>query len=292
VEFCSTGCEYIIDVVRPRPGSRTLELAGVGYDPAFSPHGDRLAFVEYGEGIPSGVAAGRLVATGDPTTPFDLADIVLLRRGEPFNSPRWSRTGRRILFAREDESGAAVLSSDMKTGRLSQIGPKFSFEGTPTGPGAPGAYGLDLDWASTGKIALTTHPGSLGHIGSELAVMNATGHGLRALTSGHFDFSPSWSPDGTKLAFVRGKITNNPVNDCPSVYTMRADGGNLEQITHNGCYSGVAWSPDGTRIAVDRDPGRERDDVLEVIPARGGRAERIATILSGSQNLDWQPLPQ
>jgi Tol biopolymer transport system component len=289
VEFCDTGCENSLEVVAPRRGSTAMEVAGLGYEPAFSPHGNRLAFVEFGgDGFPTGVDVGRLVATGDLTMPFDRADVLSVRRGFQVYSPRWSRTGRMVLFAHEDRSGAMLFIVDLKTGRLSRIGPRFSFDFDPSDPGVSSVESeIDLDWASTGRIVLTRHPGRLGHIGSELAVMNAAGRGLRTLTSGHFDTSPSWSPDGTKLAFVRAKDAND---DCPSVYTVRADGGNLKQITH-GCHWGVAWSPDGTRIAAVRDRGRDDPSELEVIPAPGGRAERIVT-RAGMEDLDWQPLPR
>lgn len=85
----------------------------------------------------------------------------------------------------------------------------------------------------------------------------------------------------------------NDGHHCPhGVYTVRPDGGNLKQITR-GCDTEVAWSPDGTRLAFVRYRGREHPDELGVIPARGGRAQRIATSASGAvEHLDWQPLPR
>ncbi len=65
----------------------------------------------------------------------------------------------------------------------------------------------------------------------------------------------SWSPDGTKIAFVTGE----------QVWTMNADGSNRTNVTpdvsgppfYNAHVSAVdvAWSPDGTRIAfTDAEP--------------------------------------
>lgn len=81
--------------------------------------------------------------------------------------------------------------------------------------------------------------------------MNADGSGVKALTNDmadnmhftSFDSDPSWSPDGTKIAFER---LNNGVR---SVFVMNSDGTGVEPL------AGVTtsnfdprWSPDGTKI--------------------------------------------
>jgi len=55
---------------------------------------------------------------------------------------------------------------------------------------------------------------------------------------------PIWSPDGTKIAFVKGFSGKNA-----EIYVMNADGSDPENLTHNpsGDDSPV-WSPDGTKI--------------------------------------------
>jgi Tol biopolymer transport system component len=118
--------------------------------------------------------------------------------------------------------------------------------------------------------------------------MNARGHHVRTLTTGYWDDSPSWSPDGKRLAFVRGNRFDDP---CPKVYTVRADGRALKQIT-NGCDDGVVWSPDGTGLAIGRSVHNR--DTLVVIPAGGGPARRITggSAGYGMASLNWQPLPK
>jgi Tol biopolymer transport system component len=191
-----------------------------------------------------------------------------------------------MLFDHEGKVDALFVT-DLATGRLAQIGPRFhynsAFASDPENE-------LQPDWAASGRIVFTEHPGRGGHVRSELAVMSATGKHLRMLTSGHFDTSPSWSPDGARLAFVRSKDFND---QCPKVYTVRADGGNLRRVA-NGCYTGVAWSPDGAKLAAVRYGGQERADELVVMPARGGPAQRIAHVGIDDlmENLDWQPLPR
>lgn len=64
-------------------------------------------------------------------------------------------------------------------------------------------------------------------------------------TSGPADSSPSWSPDGTRLGFLR------IVNDVPQVAVIAADGGEARVVTSFDC--GVTtfdWHPDGRQLAV------------------------------------------
>ena len=50
-----------------------------------------------------------------------------------------------------------------------------------------------------------------------------------------FDFDPSWSPDGTKLAFTSDRDGNT------EVYVMNAqDGSNQTRLTDNGASDGLA----------------------------------------------------
>jgi Tol biopolymer transport system component len=74
------------------------------------------------------------------------------------------------------------------------------------------------------------------------------GGGITQLTSGGQDVKPCWSPDGTKVAFVRQVALNGFGN----IYVIDADGSNLTQLTNSAPTlddSDPVWSPDGTKIA-------------------------------------------
>ncbi|MFC6016485.1 serine hydrolase [Plantactinospora solaniradicis] len=81
------------------------------------------------------------------------------------------------------------------------------------------------------------------------------------LTRGRNDSSPSWSPDGTRLAFLRAE-------DGPAqLWLLPPDGGEPEQVTRLPLGAGApVWSPDGRTIAfaapvdLHADPD-EPDDV-------------------------------
>lgn len=67
----------------------------------------------------------------------------------------------------------------------------------------------------------------------------------RRLTRGHRDTAPEWSPDGTRLAFLRAERGGKP-----QVHVVEASGGEPVRLTDAPL--GAAdpqWSPDGSRIA-------------------------------------------
>jgi Tol biopolymer transport system component len=81
--------------------------------------------------------------------------------------------------------------------------------------------------------------------------MNANGSGRTRLTGIAFggdgttyDFSPAWSPDGSKIAFITNRDGNN------EIYTMNPDGTGQTRLTNTTTDERFpAWSPDGSKIA-------------------------------------------
>ncbi len=85
--------------------------------------------------------------------------------------------------------------------------------------------------------------------GSRIAFVRYSQPGLFVLNLGDWSLvsvrnrgtSPAWSPDGGKLAFSDGEL-----------FVMNADGSSVVQLTNNVGFRGQpAWSPDGSTIAFD-----------------------------------------
>src|SRR5690606_20789886 len=85
---------------------------------------------------------------------------------------------------------------------------------------------------------------------------------LARLTRGTRDSAPSYSPDGTLIAFLRA------TEDGPAqLHVMPADGGEPRRLTDQPLGAGApAWSPDGRRIAyVARVPEQGRYGTDEAV---------------------------
>jgi TolB protein len=84
--------------------------------------------------------------------------------------------------------------------------------------------------------------------------MNADGSGgqtrlTRMIDTGAYASSPSWSPDGGKIAFESDRDGSDS-----EIYVMNADGSDVTQLTNNNASDGSpSWSPDGERIAFVSD---------------------------------------
>jgi len=89
---------------------------------------------------------------------------------------------------------------------------------------------------------------------SEVFVMNRNGSEPANLTRDPaFDGYPSWSPDGSKIAFASNRDGGGPGNF--HIYIMDADGSNVVRVLENDAMVEDArprYSPDGTRLLFNR----------------------------------------
>ena len=89
-----------------------------------------------------------------------------------------------------------------------------------------------------------------------IAVANLDGSGFTMLSNPKYgDFSPTWSPDGTQIAFIRDKESNLNTDTCCNLRVMDADGSNKATVPGTLGAANPAWSPDGDEIAYDTKDG-------------------------------------
>ena len=127
-----------------------------------------------------------------------------------------------------------------------------------------------------------------------LFVVAADGSGEPVqLTNGDFEHScPTWSPDGSQIAFVSAREDDWDVKLVSDLYVLAAEGGeDPRKLTpSDGGYDSVVWSPDGSLLAAEYTPGIldfPRNSQIAVVPPAGG-APRI---LTGSLDRSCTPLP-
>ena len=180
-----SGGVFIID----RDGSNRVDVAN-GEDPRWSPDGTRIAYLEpFDGGNPRGIDV------------IDLATRVVTQITADGNFPAWSPDSTRIAYGVRDGSDPSVARlyiDDLATGTTAQVTQMQA-------PTAGGAF-EDLDWSPDGSMFTYTwmhdaNAGTAGHI----MVIGVDGSNPHAVTTNpnDADFSSAWSPDGTKIAFVR-----------------------------------------------------------------------------------------
>lgn len=115
-----------------------------------------------------------------------------------------------------------------------------------------------------------------------IIVMNADGTGEQQLTNTGGDYNPTWSPDGTKIAFTSDREGNR------DIFVMNANGTNPVNVTNSpGWDSDPAWSPDGTRIAFRSE--RDSNAEIYVMEADGGNQTRLTNNAVFDAQPQWSP---
>lgn len=211
--------------------------------PAVSPDGSRIAFESDRDGnseIYVMNADGRHLTrlTHDPA-----------RDG----APAWSPDGRRIVFTSERDNRAGadvyVMNADGSglerlTDDLTNWAPQFSPDGS--------------------QVAV--------QVGRDVYVIDLRSRTRRRLTFEPQDgMNPTWSPDGTRMAFVTTR------NRRAEIFTMNADGAEQKQLVTmaRGNVIDPRWSPDGSRVAFVLIPDARPDPSGT---ARPGDLQAIYTI--------------
>ena len=227
-------------VVRP-DGSGERNLTGgdrVFKDgrPAWSPDGRRIAFVSYrGRG-------GVFVMNRDGTGIRRLTRTLVW-------DPTWSPDGRTI----------AVAGNNGPTGPDARIGLVGTRGGSVRWVTRKGWEVSEPEWSTTGDIGFIRRTG-WGDATLEVFVMSGDGSSPRRLTRDRSsDATPSWSPDGKKIAFHAEN----------GISVMTTDGSARHRLTRGSEDFSPGWSPDGRCIAF------QRSGTIYVVESDGGTPHKL-----------------
>ncbi len=235
------------------PPVEVVPLVGLpGYEagPAFSPDGNQVAFLQFGGQENTGIYT--TVVGGEKS----------LRLTKNLNDccVTWSPDGREVAFLRFSEKNFDVDEIPALGGTERRL---YT---------APRPLWATLSWTPDGKTLAfpETSPNSYR---SWIALLTPGSSTTRPLTSppGEArDAGAVFSPDGSKVAFIRGTIAG-VVND---LYVVPASGGEPKRLTFdNQPMFGVTWSSDGHDIVFSSQRGGQ--DSLWRVSASGGVPQQV-----------------
>lgn len=221
-------------------GARELlpDVPGHLYPLAWSPDGSRLLYNwnDQPDGLHTGLAltdaAGSQPAEYESLCPVE-ADDGALNCGAELGSASFSPDGTRLTYTISEATGSG--SSQVTTSAV---------------------VILDLSTGQVTKLGSTdaTQPSGRCGIGADKG----------------YNTSPSWSPDGTRVLFVRfGMGLTDGVCEA-AVLTVNVDGGNLGEVVPRSRLHplNASWSPGGSSILFHASPSinAETDDIYTVRP--------------------------
>ncbi len=131
---------------------------------------------------------------------------------------------------------------------------------------------LGISGAFNTQIAFVSVGGKVGDRTYQLQLADADGENPQAmLTSPRPILSPSWAPDGVRIAYV--SFENKTQS---AVYVQdRQKGSRVKLISREGINGAPSWSPDGERLAVTLSYQGNPD--IYIVQVDGGELTRITT---------------
>jgi TolB protein len=245
-------------------------------DPSYSPNGQRIAYQGF-DGSDSEIYT--INATGG--TPFQVTNNTT---HEQF--PSYSPDGLRIAFSRFDGTDLEIYTVNATGGGEFQVtnndNDDFSPDYSPNGEKI--AYGHCLiPYYEEEDGRCEDLSGVVDY--HEIFTIKATGENpFRVTHNKTFDSSPSYSPNGQKIAYSHVGASDS------EIYKISATGGTPVNITHNDQDDiGPSYSPNGRKIAYfrwDENPsGGSLNAEIYKIHHNGGTPVRV----TNSDSLDVAP---
>ena len=325
IAFCSVDAGALHIYTMPIAGGTPQRLVDTpAREPAFSPDGKMIAYVEAKDLRRAGGALWIVSAEGLNPVPVD--DSV------SDSTPIWSPDGKMLAFVDNAESnkiqiirlgpdgkpagerksfecpegiGDVVLlagwTPDNKIGAVVRTSLDFALFTQPVDGGIAayvthGGYPMYPRWSSDGKRIFHSNNTGFAYVPAEGGEVTTV---LPKAETGMIQGPIEVSPDGRTIAFA-GHKEGEPVN-VRHIWTLPFEGGVPKQLTdESDMDSYPCWSPDGRQIAFVRARPRERLKTfgvvpkgdIYIIPAVGGDPRRITSEsdrVFSATHVRWSP---
>ena len=222
--------------------TRLTNHAASDWSPVWSPDGQRIAFISNRDGDRSDFPVNEEIYVMNA----DGSDLTRLTNHDAGDGePAWSPDARRIAFSSNRDGNGDIYVANADGTDLTRLTSNDASDWGPT-------------WSPDGRrIAfVSTRDGDERYFppNAEIYAVNADGTDLTRLTSNdRVARSPSWSPDGRRIAFSSSRGHTHS-----SIWVINADGSEMTPLSRGDV---PVWSPDGQSIVFTDYPGD--GDVIE-----------------------------
>jgi Tol biopolymer transport system component/DNA-binding winged helix-turn-helix (wHTH) protein len=229
--------------------------------PVFSPDGEKIAFrleddseLGKGSGHPPGIYVSDLGS----------GELIQLTTEEQNGNPTWSPDGESLAFVRTKQEDRGIYRVSAKGGEVRRF---MAVDGHSSQ--------TDLAWSPDGKYIAFTSASPNGS--APLFAFSIATNDVRPLTDPvgkDQDWGPAYSPDGSRIAFVRRRIADLAEN----IFVASLQGGAAQQLTFGGgaIESPPTWTSDGKWVVYTTTQSGEAR--LWKVPSAGGPEETLPGI--------------
>ncbi len=255
-------------IVQAADGSDPQEVPapapGLAWHIAWSPDGTRLALAVF-----DGPRRSLWVMQADGSEATEIAN------GENVSRPSWHPNGALITYSleRNGRTEVHITRSDGTNDRVVYSEP------------APGTYAVFSATFSPAGSRIVFDAGTDSEY--NIFVMASDGSNVRQLTETGTDYNPAWSPDGSRIVFIRYEAISES-----DVFVMDADGSDVRRLTDLGSqFTNIdpQFSPDGTFITY----GSAESGVvgLSIIAMATNGSDPEVLVEGEVLGFSWQPVP-